>query len=291
MRMAQAMGVASTRLRPGFHAGLLHAGLGGAHLVPQQGPVRAWASTPLILAFVVVVIGGLGSLEGALVGALMVGVVRELASPSFRRSELGDPLPDGGRGSAHPARRAVRSRMSPLGMANGRLLVTAGFVALVLAILPWVVEPYQTVLLSYGLVFAIAALGFNLLLGYTGLLSFGHSAYFGVGAYAAALPSISEGHSMRPAPGRHLASALVAAVFGVVCVRYTRIFFGIRRSPCPRVCGASPSSSFWVTGVPTAASAHAHAARRSIGAGQTRWRFWRTGTTTTSSCSSCRLSR
>ena len=55
-----------------------------------------------------------------------------------------------------------------------------------LVILPFVVPPYQTVLLSYGLVFAIAALGFNLLLGYTGLLSFGHSAYFGVGAYAVA---------------------------------------------------------------------------------------------------------
>ena len=59
-------------------------------------------------------------------------------------------------------------------------------VLIVLAVLPFVVPPYQTVLLSYGLVFAIAALGFNLLLGYTGLLSFGHSAYFGVGAYAVA---------------------------------------------------------------------------------------------------------
>jgi branched-chain amino acid transport system permease protein len=57
----------------------------------------------------------------------------------------------------------------------------------VLACLPWLVEPYQTTLFSYGLVMAIAALGFNLLLGYTGLLSFGHSAYFGVGAYAVAL--------------------------------------------------------------------------------------------------------
>ena len=48
------------------------------------------------------------------------------------------------------------------------------------------VDPYQTVLLTYGLIIAIAALGFNLLLGYTGLLSFGHSAYFGAGAYTVA---------------------------------------------------------------------------------------------------------
>src|SRR2546430_3925843 len=45
--------------------------------------------------------------------------------------------------------------------------------------------PYTTLFRS--LIMAIAALGFNLLLGYTGLLSFGHSAYFGVGAYVVAL--------------------------------------------------------------------------------------------------------
>ncbi|HWP77018.1 MAG TPA: branched-chain amino acid ABC transporter permease, partial [Methylomirabilota bacterium] len=67
-----------------------------------------------------------------------------------------------------------------------RVLAWSGPVLAALIVLPFVVPPYQTVLLSYGLVLAIAALGFNLLLGYTGLLSFGHSAYFGVGAYAVA---------------------------------------------------------------------------------------------------------
>ena len=46
----------------------------------------------------------------------------------------------------------------------------------VLASVPGMVGLYQTQLLTYGLIMAIAALGFNLLLGYTGLLSFGHSA-------------------------------------------------------------------------------------------------------------------
>ena len=67
-----------------------------------------------------------------------------------------------------------------------RVLAWSVPVLAALIVLPFVVPPYQTVLLSYGLVLAIAALGFNLLLGYTGLLSFGHSAYFGVGAYAVA---------------------------------------------------------------------------------------------------------
>ena len=66
------------------------------------------------------------------------------------------------------------------------LLACAVPVVVVLALLPRFVDLYQTELLIYGLTFAIAALGFNLLLGYTGLLSFGHSAYFGTGAYTVA---------------------------------------------------------------------------------------------------------
>src|SRR5216110_1389210 len=69
-----------------------------------------------------------------------------------------------------------------------KLLLTAALpVVIVLGLLPRFIDPYQTVLLTYGLIMAIAALGFNLLLGYTGLLSFGHSAYFGAGAYTVAL--------------------------------------------------------------------------------------------------------
>ena len=161
-------------------------------------------------------------------------------------------------------------------MANRRLLVTAGSVVVVLAILPWVVEPYQTVLLSYGLVFAIAALGFNLLLGYTGLLSFGHSAYFGVGAYAAAFAvkylKVSSMELLILAG--ILASALVAAIFGVVCVRYTRIFFGILTLALSQVIWSLAFKFFWVTGgtdglrVPTPTLLG-----MSIGAGQDKTAF------------------
>ncbi|TMB08595.1 MAG: branched-chain amino acid ABC transporter permease [Deltaproteobacteria bacterium] len=102
-------------------------------------------------------------------------------------------------------------------------------VALLLFALPQAIDPYKTILLAYGLVMGIAALGFNLLLGYTGLLSFGHSAYFGVGAYAVAL--IFKYFHVRSMElfllGAILASLVVSALFGFVCVRYTRIFFGI----------------------------------------------------------------
>jgi branched-chain amino acid transport system permease protein len=68
------------------------------------------------------------------------------------------------------------------GPSTWRLAVAAILILAALAALPYVVDLYQTQLFTYGLVFAIGALGFNLLLGYTGLLSFGHSAYFGTGA-------------------------------------------------------------------------------------------------------------
>ena len=67
---------------------------------------------------------------------------------------------------------------------HSKALILAGVAAILIGLIavPQLVSVYHTQLLTYGLVFAIAALGFNLLLGYTGLLSFGHSAYFGLGA-------------------------------------------------------------------------------------------------------------
>ena len=119
-----------------------------------------------------------------------------------------------------------------------------------LVILPFVVPPYQTVLLSYGLVFAIAALGFNLLLGYTGLLSFGHSAYFGVGAYAVAfVVKYLKIDSMEVLLlAGILGSALVSALFGLLCVRYTKIFFGILTLALSQVLWSLAFKFFWVTG-------------------------------------------
>jgi branched-subunit amino acid ABC-type transport system permease component len=89
MRMASALGVNVNRVYvQAFTMGCFMAGLGGAIIVPQQGAVLGMGVDALILAFVVVVIGGLGSLEGALLGALMVGVVREFGIAFFPEIEL-----------------------------------------------------------------------------------------------------------------------------------------------------------------------------------------------------------
>jgi branched-chain amino acid transport system permease protein len=79
MRMASALGVNVKRVYvQAFALGCFMAGLGGAFAVPIQSAVLGMGVDALIIAFVVVVIGGLGSLEGALIGALIVGFVRTL---------------------------------------------------------------------------------------------------------------------------------------------------------------------------------------------------------------------
>src|SRR6185369_16184288 len=95
-----------------------------------------------------------------------------------------------------------------------------------------------------------AALGFNLLLGYTGLLSFGHSAYFGVGAYTVALMVKYLGVSSMELflAGAIVACVLVTAIFGVACVRYTKIFFGILTMALSQVLWSLSFKFFWVTG-------------------------------------------
>jgi branched-chain amino acid transport system permease protein len=136
------------------------------------------------------------------------------------------------------------------GPSAGRLALVAALVLAVLAALPYVIDTYHTQLLTYGLVFAIAALGFNLLLGYTGLLSFGHSAYFGTGAYAVAFIVRDLGtQSMELCIlGGLAATFVVSALFGFVCVRHTRIFFGILTLALSQVLWSLAFKFFWVTG-------------------------------------------
>ena len=140
--------------------------------------------------------------------------------------------------------------MSPSIASRKRTLFCVIPIGVVLFFLPLVIAPYQVTLLAYGLIFAIAALGFNLLLGYTGLLSFGHSAYFGMGAYAVAfLVKYLNVTSMEVfLLGGILASAAIAALFGFLCVRYTRIFFGILTLALSQVLWSLAFKFYWFTG-------------------------------------------
>ena len=88
-RMASALGLNVKQVYVlAFAMGCFMAGLGGAIVVPSQAAQLGIGVDALILAFVVVVIGGLGSLEGALVGALLVSFVRTAGIQFFPEIEL-----------------------------------------------------------------------------------------------------------------------------------------------------------------------------------------------------------
>ena len=100
---------------------------------------------------------------------------------------------------------------------------------LVLLALPLVAQPYYVTLVLPCFAYAIALLGFNLLFGYTGLLSFGHALFVAVGAYGAAVLSSKLGvksfELILVLSG--LASVVAAVPVALLSVRYVRIFFGI----------------------------------------------------------------
>ena len=88
-RMAAALGINVRGVYVlAFALGCMMAGLAGAVIVPIQGAVLGMGVDALVLSFVVVVIGGLGSLEGALAGAFIVAFVRTLAITFFPELEL-----------------------------------------------------------------------------------------------------------------------------------------------------------------------------------------------------------
>ena len=99
-----------------------------------------------------------------------------------------------------------------------------------LLFLPKLLPTYHLMLFESGITFAIMGLGFNLLLRYTGLLSFGHGALFATGAYAVGMmgryfPDLYRIEILIPVA--LLASLIVSAIFGFICVRHTRVFFAI----------------------------------------------------------------
>jgi branched-chain amino acid transport system permease protein len=99
----------------------------------------------------------------------------------------------------------------------------------VMAVLPLFASPYVLMLMLPFMGYGIALLGFNLLFGTTGLLSFGHALFLGVGAYTAAALTSKFGFKSFELIllAAALASGLISVIVGLLCVRYTRIFFGM----------------------------------------------------------------
>jgi len=107
-------------------------------------------------------------------------------------------------------------------------LVVAAAGTAVFVVLPFIVPPYYIGLMIPFFGYAIALLGFNLLFGYTGLLSFGHAMFLGIGAYGAAVMTGLGFKSFELVlVAVILASAAIAMPIGLLCVRYVGIFFGM----------------------------------------------------------------
>lgn len=104
----------------------------------------------------------------------------------------------------------------------------AGLAVLGLLVYPQLVSRYYIVLATEVVILALLATSYNLIFGYAGMVSFGHAAFFGLGAYAMALLTKNYGSPML---GGLLAAPVVAAAFAFVigwfCMRTIRLYFSL----------------------------------------------------------------
>jgi branched-chain amino acid transport system permease protein len=107
--------------------------------------------------------------------------------------------------------------------------VALGLAILVLLALPLVLSPYRLLLMLPFMAYGVILLGLNLLFGHTGLVSFGHALFVGIGAYTGAFLTVRAG--IRSLEVIVLVAAvlgaLAAALVGLLCVRYVKIYFGM----------------------------------------------------------------
>ncbi|MFB3926583.1 MAG: branched-chain amino acid ABC transporter permease [Syntrophales bacterium] len=109
----------------------------------------------------------------------------------------------------------------------GRLWSIAGLV-LLFAVLPWAVSPYLLYVINMIGIAAIAAIGLNLLIGFTGQISLGHGAFFGVGAYAGAILATSWNLPFILAvPAAGIVTSLVGMLFGIPSGRLKGLYLTI----------------------------------------------------------------
>jgi branched-chain amino acid transport system permease protein len=130
-------------------------------------------------------------------------------------------MPADATAQAEPARRGRFASAMETG-ARYRVLLAVAF----LAILPWI-APYEALAVNI-LVFGLFAVGYNLTFGYTGMLSFGHAALFGLGAYGAGIPIATyDWHFLPALLAGVLVAGLGAAVIGWFATRTRGIYFAM----------------------------------------------------------------
>ncbi|MCZ8095470.1 MAG: ABC transporter permease [Acidovorax sp.] len=231
-----------------FALGALLAGLAGALQLPREPAHLEMDLLTIGAAFVVVVVGGMGSITGAMVAAVVIAELKalciwiglvEVAGVSLSLSKMTLVVefvvmavvlvwrPWGLLGRPQATVRALAHAEAPLRPASAGLRRLGWAVIALLMLVPLAagVWPYLPVLLVDVLVAALFASSLHFIMGPAGLHSFGHAAYFGLGAYAAALLVRSAGVPMELvlllAP---LAAGLGALLYGWLCVRLSGVY-------------------------------------------------------------------
>jgi len=238
--MVAALGVNQKWLFTGvFALGAALAGLGGALEIPREPAQLSLDISAISDAFVVVVVGGMGSLPGAFLAALLIGEIKALCI-GIGLSKLTLVVefvvmaivlvlrPQGLLGKPWETLRAAAQVEPPL-CAPSRAMSIAALVAIAaLAMLPLVTQGYALVLAIDIFVFALFAASLHFILGPGGMVSFGHAAYLGLGAYGAGLLLARAGWPMEAAlAAAPLAAAAGAALFGWFCVRLSGVYLAM----------------------------------------------------------------
>lgn len=234
-----------------FALGAMLAGLGGALQLPREPANLEMDLNTIGSAFVVVVVGGMGSIPGAYVSALLIAELKALCiwlglveifgvSISFSKLTLVVEFlvmavvlvirPWGLLGRPQAPSRHTGAAEEPLRASGKSLKLAAGALALMLVLLPLLASgaPYAIVLSIDLMIAALFAASLHFIMGPAGMHSFGHAAYFGLGAYGAALLVRSLGLPMEAALiAAPLVAALGALVFGWFCVRLSGVYLAM----------------------------------------------------------------
>jgi branched-chain amino acid transport system permease protein len=218
-----------------FFLGSVLAGLGGALQIPRESVNLQMDLSIITEAFVVVVVGGLGSLGGAFLAALLLGLLQSFGILIFPKITLVLAFlvmavvlvvrPHGLLGRAPSSAHAAQAVEPPFPPASP-WVARAGLALLALAVVvPPILGDFALIVFTEIAIMVLFAASLHFIMGPGGMASFGHAAYFGLGAYGAGLLLKHFAAPMElgllAAP---LAAGLAGVVFGWFCVRLSGVY-------------------------------------------------------------------
>lgn len=223
-----------------FALGSFLAGLAGALALPREAANLNLDLSIIADVFVVTVVGGLGSIPGAYIAAILISVVKAWCVGLGQVTVLGVAIsftkltlvaefivmaavlivrPWGLFGSQPAPTRIAAAHVQPLPPPGKTAAKTAAAVVALLLLLPLAADRFALVLLTDILIFALFAASLGLMMGHGGMASFGHAAYFGAGAYGAAIAAKAGAPFVTAVAAGVLLAGLLAMTYGALAVR------------------------------------------------------------------------